>query len=237
MRAVRPPSAATVPDARRGPQFEGVAGIIHQFIASAGIEPGQRLPPERALAAKLGVSRNSVREGLTVLRVVGLVDIRHGAGVYVIRSVDDIVPPIGADVTSQYPELPALGEVCNTLEALAAELAAQRRTERELGAMSTAIALMESEIAAGGPGLKGNHAFHTAVLSAARNPVLSSMINSVADGMAHISKASLGRPGQPPRSLATHRLIFEAIAVRDSAQARRLMLEHLTVTGRLPSES
>ena len=237
MTAVPPPSRSAAPDVRRGPQFEGVAGVIHDFIASAGIQPGQRLPPERALAAKLGVSRNSLREGLTVLRVVGLVDIGLGAGVYVIRSVDDIVPPIGTDVTSEHPELPALGEVCNQLEALAAELAAQRRTERELGAMSAAIALMESEIAGGEPGLQGDYAFHSAVVSAARNPVLASMLKSVAEGMSHITRASLGRPGQPPRSLATHRMIFEAIAVRDSAQARRLMLEHLAVTGRLPSDA
>jgi GntR family transcriptional repressor for pyruvate dehydrogenase complex len=99
--------------------------------------------------------------------------------------------------------------------------------------MSTAIDAMEAAIARADRGVDGDRAFHEAVVHAAHNPVLTGMLGSIAESAARIARASLGRQGQPPRSLATHRLIFEAIAIRDGDQARTLMLDHLAITGEL----
>ena len=61
-------------------------------------------------------------------------------------------------------------------------------------------------IAAGGDGTAGDRMFHASVLAAARNLVLVDLLDSLAEGAGKIAAASLGRPGQPPRSLAAHRL-------------------------------
>jgi GntR family transcriptional repressor for pyruvate dehydrogenase complex len=123
--------------------------------------------------------------------------------------------------------------VRNTLEALAAELAAARREDRDLAAMVAAIRTMDAGVRHSEDGIEGDRMFHAAIVSAARNPVLAELMGSLAQGAAQIAAASLARSGQPPRSLAAHRLILDAIIVRDSELARRLMREHLDVTGQM----
>lgn len=211
----------------------GVQSTIREFVRSERLEPGDRLPTERELARDLGVSRTSLRQALTALRVEGLIDVRHGHGIHLVRSADEVVPPIPADVLETHPQLPAVGEVRTALEALAARLAAERRDADDVEAMVAGIREMDAAIARGEPGLLGDRMFHQAVLKAARNDVLTNLLDAVADQSAKIARASLERPGQPPRSLAAHRLIFEAISARDCEQARQLMEEHLEITGQI----
>ncbi len=121
----------------------------------------------------------------------------------------------------------------NTLEALAAELAALNRDDHDLARMVEAVRTMESSIVDGDEGMDGDRQFHAAILTAARNPILGELLESLSEGSAQIAAASLERDGQPPRSLAAHRLILDAIILRDAELARRLMREHLDVTGRM----
>jgi len=189
------------------------------------------------LAGQLGVSRTSLRQGLTALRVEGLIEVRHGHGMHLLRSVDDLVPPIPAEVLEAHPDLVDAGEVRNALESLAAKLAATRRDSDDIEAMVAGIREMDAEVRRGEPGLNGDRMFHQAVLSAARNSVLSHYLEAVAEQSAQIAEASLSREGQPARSLAAHRLIFEAISARDSEQAQQLMDEHLEITGYISGDT
>ena len=153
-----------------------------------------------------------------------------------IRSIDDVVPPITSEIVQSHPRLAAAGEVRNALEALAARLAAQRRDADDLEAMVAGIREMDAEIRAGEPGLNGDRLFHAAILAAARNDVLADLLGAVAEDSKRIADASLARPGQPARSLAAHRLIFEAISARDAEEARQLMDEHLEITGQISGD-
>jgi GntR family transcriptional repressor for pyruvate dehydrogenase complex len=210
---------------------------IREFIRSERLQPGDRLPPERQLARQLGVSRTSLRQGLTALRVEGLIEVRHGHGMHLLRSADDVVPPIPADVLEAHPELAEVGEVRNALEGLAAKLAASRRDTDDIEAMVAGIREMDAEVRRGEPGLTGDRMFHQAVLDAARNPVLARLLGAVAEHSERIAEASLSRTGQPARSLSAHRLIFEAISARDAEQARELMDEHLEITGQISDDA
>lgn len=211
---------------------EDIRGLIRRL----DLRPGDRLPSERDMAAQLGVSRTSLRQALTALRVEGLIDVRHGQGMRLIRSIDDVVPPIDAAILTVHPGVAAAGEVRNALEALAAKLAAQRRDADDLEAMVAGIREMDAEIRSGAPGLNGDRMFHAAILAGARNDVLNELLGAVAEHSARIAEASLARPGQPVRSLAAHRLIFEAISARDAEEARQLMDEHLEITGQISDE-
>jgi GntR family transcriptional repressor for pyruvate dehydrogenase complex len=217
----------------RAPIYASTAARIRELGVTEGLEAGDRLPSERALAQRLGVSRTSLREALAALRIEGLIDVQHGNGIYLLRSPGETIPPISSELAIRHPGLPALGEVRNTLEALAAELAAMRRDDADLACMVNANRTMDAAIAAGDNGTEGDRMFHTSVLAAARNLVLVDLLGSLADGAGKIAAASLGRPGQPPRSLAAHRLILDAIIVRDGDLARRLMREHLELTGQM----
>jgi GntR family transcriptional repressor for pyruvate dehydrogenase complex len=217
----------------RAPIFVGTAMRIRELALAEGLEAGDRLPAERDLARRLGVSRTSLREALTALRIEGLIDVQHGNGIYLLRSPLETIPPITADLALSNPGLPALGQVRNTLEAMAAELAALNRDDDDLARMVEAVRGMEASIDAGEAGADGDRQFHAAILAAARNPVLGELLESLSEGSAAIAAASLSREGQPPRSLAAHRLILDAIILRDAELARRLMREHLDVTGRM----
>jgi GntR family transcriptional repressor for pyruvate dehydrogenase complex len=206
---------------------------LRAFVRREGLRPGERMPPERELARLLGVSRTSLRQALMALRVEGLIDVRHGTGIYLARAPEDTVPPIAGALRTAHPELPALGEVRNALEALAARLAAERRDDEDLAEMAGALQRMAAEVEQGLPGHEGDRMFHRAVLRAARNDVLSGVFEVLAEGAERIAHASLARADQPPRSLAAHRLIFEAVASHDGDLAQRLMFDHLEISGRI----
>ena len=217
----------------RTPVFANIAARIRALAQAEGLDVGDRLPPERELARLLGVSRTSLREALTALRIEGAIEVQHGNGIYLLHAPTETVPPIAPELARANPDLPALGEVRNTLEALAAELAALRRNDADLARMVEAIRTMDAAIGDGTDGTDGDRRFHAAILTAAANPVLSELLESLAAGSAQIAAASLARDGQPTRSLAAHRLILDAIIVRDAELARRLMREHLDVTGQM----
>jgi GntR family transcriptional repressor for pyruvate dehydrogenase complex len=75
-------------------------------------------------AQRLGVSRTSVRQALTALNVGGLVDIRHGDGVYLVRSPEDVVPSLAQGLLDSHAKLPAVMEVREAFETQTARLAA-----------------------------------------------------------------------------------------------------------------
>jgi len=217
--------------------YASIRADLREIVVSERLRPGDRLPSERRLAERLGVSRTSLRQALTALRVEGLIDVRHGQGMTLVRSIDDVVPPIASEILEAHPQVAAAGEVRNALEALAAKLAAERRDADDLESMVAGIREMDAEVRHGGSGIDGDRTFHGAILGAARNPVLTDLLGAVSEHSARIAEASLRRPGQPARSLSAHRMIFEAISARDGEEARQLMDEHLEITGQISDDA
>ncbi|HEU6456367.1 MAG TPA: GntR family transcriptional regulator, partial [Roseateles sp.] len=105
-------------------QYQLVADRIRALIEEEGVAPGSRLLAERELAAKLGVSRPSLREALIALEIDGRVEIRGGSGVYV------CAPPAGGEsATSSLGDSPAeLMQARAVLEGAVIMLAAARVT-------------------------------------------------------------------------------------------------------------
>ncbi|MDP9396544.1 MAG: FCD domain-containing protein [Actinomycetota bacterium] len=207
--------------------YEQLVDALLTHIDQTGLSTGDRLPPERELAQRLGVSRASVRQAIVALEVQGLVEVRHGDGMYLQRQ------PRAADLARELAErrrrLPDVLEARGALEVHIAALAAQRRTQDDLKAMNGALGLMADEIRDGRPGLGGDEAFHAAVTAAAHNPVLADLMAGLAHAIEETRRESLAQPGRPPRSLAGHRRIAAAIAAADVTAASAAMLEHLAL--------
>jgi GntR family transcriptional repressor for pyruvate dehydrogenase complex len=127
---------------------------------------------ERELAERLGVSRTSVRQALTALEVMGLVRIRHGGGVFLARAPDAVLPSLATELADRYEHLPAVMEVREAIETQTARLAARRRDDDDLRAMREAVGAMEAAIDSGAEAALSDAEFHTAVVRAARNPLL-----------------------------------------------------------------
>jgi DNA-binding FadR family transcriptional regulator len=116
---------------RRSRLYEQVVERLRELIDVQGLGPGDRLMPERELAERLGVSRTSVRQALTALEVTGLVDIRHGGGVFLAERADAVLPSLATELLERYEQLPAVIEVREAIETQTARLAARRREQED----------------------------------------------------------------------------------------------------------
>jgi GntR family transcriptional repressor for pyruvate dehydrogenase complex len=215
------------------PLYEQVAQRLQEFIAGAKLQPGDRLMTERELAEQLGVSRTSVRQALTALRVRGMIEIRHGDGVYLQRPPGDLVSTFASEIAGAEIDHPMIWEVREAIEVQAARLAARRRNEGDLSSMRDALAAMARSIAGGGDGIDGDRLFHGAVVDAAHNPLLKRLVLELADVIDRTSESSLTLPGRAPQSLKAHQLILQAIEERNEPRAAETMRQHIMASAEL----
>jgi GntR family transcriptional regulator, transcriptional repressor for pyruvate dehydrogenase complex len=206
--------------------FEETVDRLGTAIRLGILAPGSRLPSERELAEQLGVSRSTVREAVQFLGALGLVEIRHGSGTFV-RSDGDL-PSEWLQWTRRHQvEVHELLEVRRGLEAVAAELAAER--SHDLEAMEAALADMEAAIH--GPDVPGlveaDLSFHTALAAASGNTALRHLTESLGRELLRERGAIWNEPGRPDRSLREHRRIFESVRAGDALGARTALVDHL----------
>ncbi|GAA4696655.1 FadR/GntR family transcriptional regulator [Nocardioides nanhaiensis] len=223
--------------------YEQVAEQITQWIADNGLTTGDRLPPERELATRLGVSRATLSQALVALEVIGVVSVRHGDGTVI---SGDPAPARHARIVdairAHADRLPEIIETRDALETKIAALAAQRRTDDDLARIDDALAAMEADIDAGGRGVEGDERFHGAVTAAAHSLLLARLMDEIGDLIRETRIESLGQPDRPRNSLAGHRAVAEAIRAGDPAAAATAMHEHVTMVSdvallREPGES
>lgn len=205
--------------------YEAVERELVRYVRRAGMVPGDRLPSERELAERLGISRVTLRQATVSLEVQGILEVRHGGGIYLRALQPD--PQLSGRLLARRQRLPEVLEAREILECRLAALAAVRRDDTDLRDMEAALAVMADEVAVGELGIKGDAAFHEAVTAAARNAVLAHLMGVLAEQIAESRTESLSEPGRPPRSLAAHRRILAAIRAGDSKQAERAMRRHL----------
>lgn len=205
--------------------YEQVAEQISSWISEHDLQPGDKLPAERELAARLGVSRATLSQALVALEVIGAVAVRHGDGTVVAKSPGG--SRILEAVRAHADRLPEIIETRDALETKIASLAASRRTDADLQRIEEALVLMEEDVAAGGRGVEGDEHFHAAVTAAAHSQLLSRLMGEIAHLIRETRIESLSQPGRPRSSLAGHRAIAEAIRAGDPDLASRAMHEHV----------
>ncbi|MCX3059969.1 FadR/GntR family transcriptional regulator [Streptomyces beihaiensis] len=221
-------SDALRPMAARPRLYEQVLDRLRAYVAEGGLRAGDRLPTERELANRLGVSRASVKQAIVVLEVQGLVEARHGGGTYLMRdSLDsDVVEPVER-LVERKKRLPDVLDAREALETKLAELAAERRTDADLAAMRAALDRMAEDIAVGGLGIEGDRLFHSAVTEAAHSALLAAFMREIDEPVAESRTESLRQPRRPGRSLAQHRAILEAVEAGNGRAAATAMRRHV----------
>ncbi len=205
--------------------YEQVAEQITAWVDENGLKQGDRLPPERELATRLGVSRATLSQALVALEVIGVVTVRHGDGTVLTRSKGST--RIVDAIRQHADRLPEIIETRDALETKIATLAAARRTEEDLARIDDALRSMEADIEAGGRGVDGDERFHGAVTAAAHSLLLARLMDEIGDLIRETRIESLSQPGRPRKSLAGHRAIAEAIRAGDAAAAAAAMHAHV----------
>ena len=214
--------------------YQKVADQIAALIREGQWSIGERLPSERDMAQELGVSRPVVRESMIALELLGMVEVRTGAGIYVTDGQGDpSVRVLEDEDPGPSPfELIAARRVIEGETAAIAALAADGRT---LDGITRAINKMEADIDKGIQILPsredGDRIFHSRIAAASGNSVLVSLVEQLWEGMRRpIFTAICHRmrlPENARHASAEHRLIHERIAARDPDGARRTMHDHL----------
>jgi GntR family transcriptional repressor for pyruvate dehydrogenase complex len=211
--------------------YEQVLERLRAYAADNGLRAGDRLPAERELAQRLGVSRASVKQAIVVLDVQGLVEVRHGGGTYLVGDTLDAEPV--EQLVERRRRLPDVLDAREALETKLAELAAGRRTAEDLAAIEAALAHMAAEIAAGGPGEEGDRRFHTAVTAAAHSSLLAEFMGSIREQITESRTESLRQPGRPKRSLEQHHRILDGIRDGDPKAAAAAMRRHVRTVAKV----
>jgi GntR family transcriptional regulator, transcriptional repressor for pyruvate dehydrogenase complex len=205
--------------------YEQVAQQILTWVRDNGLQVGDRLPPERDLAARLGVSRATVSQALVAMEVVGVIHVRHGDGAVLVDTSG--APKVVAALRRHAQQLPDIIEAREALESKLAALAAVRRTDEDLARIDAALAAMRQDIAAGGRGVEGDEAFHAAVTDAGHSALLQQLMSEISHLIKETRIESLSQPGRPQESLEGHRAIASAIRDQNPDAAAAAMRAHI----------
>ncbi len=204
--------------------YEQVAEQIAVWIRENGLGRGSRLPPERELAARLGVSRATLSQALVALEVVGVVEVRHGDGT---QLTGQGLERLSEAIRAHADRMPEIIEARDALETKLAALAAARRSETDLVSIQAALEAMARDMDDGGRGVEGDERFHAAVTVAAHSNLLAQMMDTIQELVRETRIESLSQPGRPRVSLAGHQRIADAIAAGDPDAAATAMHDHV----------
>lgn len=204
---------------------------IIRLISADNIQVGQRLPAEGRLAEIFGVSRTIVREALVRLASDGVTEARRGSGSYVKRRPSERLAN-----HLPFDDLPAaLGtyEVRFVLEAQAASLAADRRSEEQMETIEQALVGLREALLSSGPAHLEDIELHRAIMLATGNPVFVSVFDHMQSEIDGIMQAgvdiSRNRPPEAIRAMiCEHEMIVEAIGAQDREAAALAMRWHLS---------
>jgi len=204
-------------------------GRIKEMILSGELAPGDRLPPEAVLAERLGLSRNSLREAVKGLSLMGVLDVRQGNGTYVtslqpgllLGAMEFVVDFHRDDTVLQFLE------VRRILEPAATAMAATRMTDADLAAVEAHLAALPPE-----PSVEelvtSDLEFHRMIVQGSGNQVLASLIDSLS-GPIHRARTWRGNvdAGAWARTVREHDAIFQALCSRTPPVAHAAAIVHI----------
>ncbi|MGN7970685.1 FadR/GntR family transcriptional regulator [Microbacterium sp. 22296] len=203
---------------------------IKAMIVSGELRPGDRLPPEKDLAERLGLSRNSLREAVKALEVIRVVDVRRGDGTYVTSLEPALLLEaisFGLDLHNDRSVL-ELFAVRRILESHAAGLAAQRVDAAQIAALVDEVDAVDGatsldELVAHDVRL------HRLIATFSGNRYLAGLIESLSANTVRARVwRGLTQEGAAERTLVEHRALVEALAAHDVERASVLASAHVS---------
>ncbi|PHQ37001.1 FadR/GntR family transcriptional regulator [Rhodopirellula bahusiensis] len=212
-------------------------------VQSGVWETGAQIPSERSLIEEFGVSRIAIREALSMLRGLGVVEISHGRRTRV-KSVDagtlsDLLPLmlIGGQQTFDQ-----VFEVRLALESQTATLAARRRTPEQLSRLDELLAQFRKAMSNGGDKAAQvvDLEFHLEIARASANPLFPTLLEALAGFVSFAQKESCRNDAvRGERAVLAHESIVDAIRDRDADRARVEMESHLrySMTRKIEAEN
>ena len=190
-----------------------------------------RLPPERLMAERLGVSRTVLREATKRLELQGLLEIRHGSG---IRAVNRLHKPLSGSLSILLPELPErLRQLSEARAAIEPEIARQAALKSKAPDLKQLRSIHERLVAAEthDKAVEADIDFHRTLARIAGNEILKLMLESLADLGRESRRVTIGNVGRQ-RAIDHHAAILNAVAAHDADAAAKAMKHHMDEAAR-----
>jgi GntR family transcriptional repressor for pyruvate dehydrogenase complex len=202
---------------------------LRRFILSEELPAGAQLPSERELSESLSVSRNIVREALSVLVAEGLIVKQPGRGIFVTDFDREAVAPqiaVSVDYNGRNPA--TLSEARAAIELGAAGLIVRRISEEQIQRLEALNRSLDEHMRAKRSTIKEDVEFHKVLLEATQNQVLIGMLPLLVE---HFRLTVLHQPSaifhNPERIVAEHQRIITALRRRNLPQLRQALASHL----------
>ncbi len=215
---------------KRTSVVEQAIGRIYELIQSENLRERDRLPPERQLSEMLGISRNSLREAIRVLDMLGILRVDQGSGMVIdsSRVSDSVTRHLSFALLLNRDKLQELFEARLVIETECAGLAAERATAEEVEELRRVFGELEASGTDRERGIRSELRLHDLVARASRNSVLGRILESLRDILRESRETTVPTSGVTSRTIESQRRIVEAIGNRDAAAARDLMREHIS---------
>jgi len=221
-------------DEQGGKGFEKVFAFLRERLLAGALKPGDRLIPERELAAQLGVSRPILREALRALTVLGVVEIRDRVGTVVRRPDITVLNDFFTFALAHRVDL--VDDVMQArvaIECQAIRLATERATVADFERLQLALRRIDETIDDAEAGGQADFDFHRAIVRAAHSETLIVLYDSMATVLqrSHLSRRNLIQVFDTMKTylIEDHKRIFQAIVGGDPEIADRTLREHFAI--------
>jgi GntR family transcriptional regulator, transcriptional repressor for pyruvate dehydrogenase complex len=208
--------------------IDHIIETIGKLIASGKLKPGDLVPSERTLSGLLKVSRNSVRQALKALDVLGVLDINPGSRTYLNTSISNLlVNPMKFMTLLHDLKTKELFQTRKIIEVELTKLAAINASEENLAEMAEFLNSAKSHIKSKNKYLEYEMGFHESIFKASGNRVLTALMSSINNLLLESRKKTVKFFPDLSLSLKQHDEIYLSIKDNNPEKAGQLMLEHL----------
>lgn len=213
--------------------YEEVAETIYEHIQSGKLKPGDKLDSVQQLAENFQVGRSAIREALTSLRAMGLIELRQGEGTYIKEfEASQISFPLSTAILMNKEDIDHLLEVRKIIEVGTVESAAKKRNIQQLEKMKMALNAMKTADGDEELGEEADWLFHIAIAEAAQNPLLLNLMNHVSTLMVETMKETrrvwfFSNQITVGKLYEEHVSIYQAIKEQNANKAKEFMLKHI----------
>lgn len=199
------------------------------FVTAGRLQAGDKLPSERELAERFGVSRPTVREALRALSVLGVIEIRHGGGAFVSAlKATDLLGPLNFFLSLSDVSVDKLYQARCLIEGEICALAATRITANDIADLAALIDAQEGARSDATLYLTLDSQFHERLATLADNPFLARASSSLNALGIEFRKLVASSKAAPTRSISDHRAILAALEAGNVEGARAAMVAHMT---------
>jgi len=203
---------------------------IKDMIVRGNMKPGDKLPTEKEMMQRFGVSRSTLREALKVLKAENVITQRRGSGTYVSHETGIGEDPLGLHFTNQKNLLNNLLETRVLIEPGIAELATHRASAQDLEELRNTVEEMEKMAVNTEQTEEMDVKFHTCVARCTHNDVLIRVLPIIVESIRRGHSKTAEDLESFQRAKKRHREIYEAIAANDYMKAKFLTERHIWET-------